>query len=245
MGNMIYLYTYEGRGERRLSMEREAICEPQRINIVGMEIVGCRLPFSRAYLEEVQKSFRKRKLFFLWLSICSAFRKQKELTREIKTMMQQGRIGELCEIDAKYYRKYAKAYLLVQYDWARTEKWAILCSPQFDGAMVSDFITACKPKVKEIILVGSRLFDPELMTYQEETGILISKTDECEMIQDCRLILDGSEGGSSLLRYVPDVCTFIDLSQDVMKRRRIMRKSAQIQYISLGKFLDRHFRFGL
>ena len=263
MHSFFYLRTYEGREKRTLTLQRQQVQEPLKAEIGKKQLFMYRVPFSREYLDKLQKSFWMRKLFFVWIHVCFCGRCNKWIVKLMCDKLSEGRLLELCDIPQELSEDYCLLYLQNEHVWDQSAAWGILCSTAFDGLSVVRFIEQAGANVSEIILYfeagtgvfGSRTGDgafsagtgllASFRDFEAGTGVMVTKTSDISVFSTCKVILDGGGMDNKQIRYLRDGCTYIDLTNDRMKQRRITRKSPQIQYISLGKFLDRLFEISL
>lgn len=245
MERVLLLMPYKGKQKRTLKMQKETIQKPVIANVGMTEIWMWSVPVSKEYIVNLQKSFLRRGLFFVWLTWCFAGRECTWVRRKIWDAVQAEEAEKLFETPIGLRLQYMQYFLQSEYQYHGDEKWLILCTTCIKGWEIVRLLYASGAYLAEIILYHSDIFSEELAQFQAENGIVISKTWDFDILPECALILDcGVNLGSQIRRLAGEV-TYLDLEEDGVKKRRITRENAQIQYISLGNFLDRHFQNGL
>jgi len=221
---------------------REKAGEKQEVTIADKTIWMWQIPFTKEELEQIQESFWKRKLFSIWISYYFGGKIHRKLIKQLKCAWEEKRFEDFCTTAPELRILYALYYLLEEYEWKKETKWMILCGKLLDGEELLDFLSYFLEKANCVFVYKTELSQLDLDSLWEESGLVVTKTKDLKTLEECDLILDAGENGQMIKKYLGKSGTYIDLTEERIKRRLLLGKSGKIRYISLGNYLDRAFQ---
>lgn len=238
----IYLVPNHSRKRDNTRKKLENWKSPNETKIGESMVWMWKMPYTAEEIEEIQKSFWKKRLFFYWLDRFFAGSGNRQLLRQMKAAVKEKCFQQYYVTDKKLRTIYALYYLMHEFDWKKETKWFILCGQLLDGNELLDFVSYFLEEANCVFLHHCSVSEVELDGLWEESGLILTKTKSLEALKECDLILDADEGFSVAKRYLPQSMTYVDLTEDAAKRRYLLAKCGKIKYISLSNYLDRAFQ---